>query len=305
MIHSNRNLPISAVLFAFLFINCSSTPLFDGRRAYADLEKQCSFGPRVAGTSGHEKAGQFLFEQLKKTTDICRTQEFTVYDSAAGMERKMLNIVASYYPDSDRRIMLCAHWDSRPQSDMELDSSKMDLPIPGANDGASGTALLLEIGRILKDNRPPVGIDIVLFDGEDYGSSQWPGGWFLGSKHFVRSSRGYRPRAAMLVDMIGDSDLLIYREAISEMYSKDLNNYIWKIAGEVGSDAFVDAVKDTISDDHIPLIGAGIKAIDIIDFHYPYWHTQEDTPDKCSAESLAEVGRVIVAAIFDQRIRDF
>lgn len=297
--------PTWTALLAVVCVGCSGVPEFDGLRAFADLEKQCSFGPRVAGTTGHEKAGKFLFEQLRSTTDVCRTQKFTVYDSIAGIERNMFNIIASYYPESDRRVMICAHWDSRPRSDMDPDSSNIGLPIPGANDGASGAALLLEMGRVLKNNRPPVGIDIVLFDGEDYGSAEWPGGWFLGSKHFVRSLKGYRPRAAILVDMIGDSDLLIYREAVSERYSKNLNDYIWTIAREVNADSFVDAVKDTVSDDHIPLIGAGIIAVDLIDFDYPYWHTQADTPDKCSYESLAEVGRVITAAIFDPRIRDF
>lgn len=296
---------IIAIILSCLFTACSNVPRFDGERAYADLVKQCSFGPRVAGTEAHRETGEFLFNELKKTTDICRTQQFTVFDSMAGIERKMFNIIASYYPESDQRIMLCAHWDCRPYSDLDPDSSRHDLAIPGANDGASGTALLLEIGRLLKDHRPPVGIDIVLFDGEDYGTKKWPGGWFLGSKHFASALGGYRPRAAILVDMIGDSDLRIYREGVSELYSKDLNDYIWKIASEIGAGAFEDAVKDSISDDHIPLIGAGIKAIDIIDFSYPYWHTQEDTPDKCSPESLAEVGRVVVGAIFDERIRSF
>ncbi|MEE9553189.1 MAG: M28 family peptidase [candidate division Zixibacteria bacterium] len=302
------NSKIAALLIILLSVflsACSDVPVFDGERAYADLVRQCSFGPRVAGTEAHRETGRFLFEELRKTTDICRVQRFTVFDSIAGAEKEMLNIIASYYPDSDRRIMLCAHWDSRPYSNMDPDSGKHELPVPGANDGASGTALLLEIGRLLKDHRPPVGIDIVLFDGEDYGTDEWPGGWFLGSKHFVRNLRGYRPRAAILVDMIGDSDLRIYREAVSELYSKDLNDYIWEIASEVGAGAFEDAVKDTVSDDHIPLIEAGIKAIDIIDFNYPYWHTQEDTPDKCSPESLGDVGRVVIGAVFDERILDF
>ena len=286
-------------------IRCSGGPVFDGERAFADLRKQCSFGPRVAGTEAHTKAGEFIFNTLKETTDICRIQRFTAYDSIAGMERQMFNIIASYYPDSDKRILLCAHWDSRPFSDRDPDSLSSRLPVPGANDGASGVALLLEISRVLKNNRPPVGVDIVFFDGEDYGREDWPGGWFLGSSYFARSLKGYRPRAAILVDMIGDSDLLIHKEAISEKYAPDLNDYIWSIASEVGASAFENSLKDTVSDDHIPLLSAGIKAIDIIDMDYPYWHTQQDTPDKCSPRSLDEVGKVILAAIFDERIRDF
>jgi len=289
----------------YLLAGCSDRPVFDGKRAFADLEKQCSFGPRVAGSESHRQTGKYLFDTLKETTSVCRLQQFAVFDSIARTERVMFNIIASYYPKSDRRIMLCAHWDSRPYSDNDPDSAKINLPIPGANDGASGVALLLEVGRILKDHEPQVGIDIVLFDGEDYGREDWMGGWFLGSRYFASALRGYRPRAAILVDMIGYSDIRIYREAISERYAGDLNDYIWKIAAEINASSFENSVKDTVSDDHVPLLSAGIKAIDIIDLGYPYWHTQQDTPDKCSAESLAEVGRVIVAAIFDKRIRDF
>ena len=201
--------------------------------------------------------------------------------------------------------MLCAHWDSRPISDMDPDSSKRELPILGANDGASGVAVLLEMSRLLKDHRPPVGVDLVFFDGEDYGTDKWPGGWFLGSKYFADNLGGYRPRLALLIDMIGDKNLQIYREGISQEYAGDLNDYIWNTAADLGARDFIDEVRDTISDDHVPLLSKGIKSIDIIDFDYPYWHTQEDTPDKCSAESLGEVGRVLTAAIFDPRIEDF
>jgi hypothetical protein len=288
-----------------VFISCDGRPEFDGERAYSDLLTQCSFGPRVANTESHAKAGEFLYNSLKETTDLCRIQKFTVFDSIAGLQRNMFNIIASYYPESERRIMLCAHWDSRPISDEDPDSSNFAFPVPGANDGASGTAVLLEIARLVKDHRPPVGVDIVLFDGEDYGTDDWQGGWFIGSKHFIESLQGYRPGLAILVDMVGDSDLQIYREAISQQYAGDLNDYIWNIAADVAVDAFIDSVKHTVADDHIPLLSGGIKAIDIIDFDYPYWHTQEDTPDKCSAESLAKVGKVIVAAIFDERIKSF
>lgn len=293
------------LLTAIVFSSCGKGPEFDGERAYSDLLTQCSFGPRVANTESHAKTGEFLYNSLKETTDLCRIQRFTVYDSIAERQRDMFNIIASYYPGNDRRIMLCAHWDSRPISDEDPDSSNFDLPVPGANDGASGVAVLLEIARLLKDHRPPVGVDIVMFDGEDYGTDDWQGGWLMGSRYFVESLQGYRPRFAILVDMVGDSDLQIYREAISQQYAGDLNDYIWNIAGEVGVDAFIDSVKHIVSDDHIPLLSSGIKAVDIIDFDYPYWHTQEDIPDKCSAESLAKVGIVIVAAIFDERVKRF
>ena len=286
-------------------VSCSERPRFDADRAFMDLEKICSFGPRIADTESHLKAGEYIFNILKGTTDICRVQKFSVYDSVFNINRNMFNIIASYYPESKKRIMLCAHWDSRPVSDMESDSSRMKLPVLGANDGASGVSVLLEMGRILKKYEPPIGVDIILFDGEDYGSDEWQTGWFLGSMYFVDRMGGYRPRLALLIDMVADIDLQIYREVISEKYATDLNNYIWRIAREQESGVFIDSVKHTVSDDHISLLSEGIKSIDIIDFDYPYWHTQQDTPDKCSAESLGEVGRVLVAAIYDERIKDF
>ena len=296
---------VVAVWIVLFSASCDRRPVFDGRRAYSDLQTQCSFGPRVAGTEAHRKTVDFLLTSLKETTDICRVERFSVFDSLSGQQIEMANIIASYYPDQKKRALLCAHWDSRPYSDQDPDSSKHNLPVMGADDGASGTALLLEIGRLLKDFRPPLGVDIVLFDGEDYGTDDWLSGWFMGSRYFVNANPGYRPRIAILVDMIGDNDLQIYREGISEKYAGDLNDYIWKIAAELGVVAFVDSVKHEISDDHLSFLSKRIKAIDIIDFDYPYWHTQQDTPDKCSPESLEKVGRVLVAAIYDKRIESF
>lgn len=286
-------------------VGCSRLSRFDGNRAYDDLVKQCDFGPRAPNTEAHSRAEQFLFNSLKETTDLCRLQQFVYYDSLTGQQLDLANVVASYNPSSRRRILLCAHWDSRPRSDRDPDSTKRNLPIPGANDGASGVAVLLEIGRILKEHRPPVGVDIVLFDGEDYGQEGQTRGWFLGSEYFAQHLGTYRPRLAILLDMVGDRDLQIFREAISQEYAGEINDYIWKTAREVGAAAFVDSVKHTVSDDHISLLAAGVKAIDIIDFDYPFWHTQEDTPDKCSPQSLEAVGRVIVAAVFNKRIEKF
>jgi hypothetical protein len=302
----NRNLMLLATQVLILVIySCSGEPRFDSHRAFRDLETICSFGPRVSDTESHLKAGEFIYNSLKENTDKCRIQRFSVYDSLFNIDRNMFNIVASFYPQSKRRIMLCAHWDSRPISDKDSVADNYWLPILGANDGASGVAILLETARILKKHKPPVGADIVLFDGEDYGSDEWKSGWLLGSKHFAGQLGGYRPRLGLLIDMVGDKDLQIHREAISEEYARDLNDYVWQIAAELESPVFINSVKDTVSDDHIPLLSVGIKTIDIIDFDYPYWHTQQDTPDKCSAESLGEVGRVLVAAIFDERIEGF
>jgi glutaminyl-peptide cyclotransferase len=288
-----------------LALSCSSKPQFNGARAYNDLVAQCNFGPRTPNSPAHEKALQYLFDQLGATTELCRKQGFVYLDSSNSQELSLTNIIASYNPKNGRRIMLCAHWDSRPRADQDHDSSFTSQPILGANDGASGTAILLELGRLFKETPPPIGVDIVLFDGEDYGFSGQEKGWFLGSIYFAQHLGTYLPRLAILLDMVGDKDLLIYREAISERYAKDINDYVWTVAKEESSSAFADSVKHGVSDDHIPLLSAGVKAIDIIDFDYPYWHTHEDTPDKCSPGSLSEVGRVLIAAIYNKRIEKF
>jgi len=286
-------------------VYCSRVPRFDSRRAYDDILTQCSFGPRAPNSEAHDLAEDYLFSTLSATTELCRRQHFEYHDSLTGNTLQLTNIIASYNPNARRRIMLCAHWDSRPRSENDPDSGKRELPVPGANDGASGVAVLLEIGRILQRRTPSVGVDIVLFDGEDYGRNGEVAGWFLGSEHFAKNLGSYRPRLAILLDMIGDRDLQICREVISERNAGELNDYIWKIARESGSSAFIDSVNHTVYDDHVPLISRGIKAVDIIDFDYPYWHTQEDTPDKCSPHSLEIVGQVILSAIFDKRIEEF
>jgi glutaminyl-peptide cyclotransferase len=294
------------VILAFLnACSCAQKPRFDENRAYADLVSQCNFGSRVPGSEAHEKAAEFLLSSLKGTTTLCRAQRFTYFDSLENKNLSLTNIIASYYPNKTKRVMLCAHWDSRPRAENDSDPAKRNLPIMGANDGASGAAILLEIGRLLQKSSPPVGIDIVLFDGEDWGFNGKEEGWFIGSKYFAASSNAYYPRAAVLLDMVGDKDLKIYREGVSQKYAGDFNDFIWQEARKSGVVAFADSVKYTISDDHVPLLSRGIKTVDIIDFDYPYWHTQEDTPDKCSPQSLAIVGKVILAAIFDKQILKF
>jgi len=292
------------VVFSFN-LSCSKKPAFDERRAFADLVAQCDFGPRVPNTEPHAKAADFLFNSLISTTDLTRKQQFTYYDSSTGETLKLTNIVASYNPKSQRRVMLCAHWDSRPRSEQEPDSSRQHLPVMGANDGASGVAVLLELGRLFKENPPPVGVDLVLFDGEDYGRNGETKGWLIGSEYFAAKIGTYRPRFAILIDMIGDSDLRIYREQYSDKYARDLNDFVWGIANENGIAAFVDSVKYSVYDDHISLLSRRIKAIDLIDFDYPHWHTQSDTPDKCSPQSLAAVGEVLIAAIYGKGIDKF
>jgi hypothetical protein len=290
---------------AFLAGACNGRPHFNAQRAFDDLETQCEFGPRVPNTEAHDRAGDFIFRSLAATTPLSRRQEFAYFDSASGQNLRLTNFIASYNRDAGRRVMLCAHWDSRPRCEKDPDSTMRDMPVPGANDGASGVAVLLEMGRLFSQSPPPVGVDIVLFDGEDYGINGQSEGWFIGSTYFARNRSGYYPRAAILIDMIGDADLRIHREHISEQYAGDINDFVWGIGLKIAPDVFFDSVRDTVADDHVPLLSAGIKAIDIIDFDYPHWHTRADTPDKCSPRSLEIVGEVLIEAVYGGGLAKF
>jgi glutaminyl-peptide cyclotransferase len=294
------------VLAAFVFIfwlSCQkhkSAPIFDENQAYKYLVEQCDFGPRNPNSLPHDKCGQYLYDRLAATTTVCRRQQFDYYDDVFKDTLKLTNIIASYNPKSQRRILLCAHWDSRPWADKDPDSNVHNQPILGANDGASGVAILLTIAEAFNKQPPPLGVDIVLLDGEDYGREGQEDKWLLGSQYFVKNIDGYNPICVVLLDMVGDSDLQIYKEYYSSTYAGWLVNRIWKAASIEKAEHFYPDIKHTVYDDHIPFLKVGIPAVDLIDMDYKYWHTLGDTPDKCSAKSLGEVGRVILRLIFDQ-----
>jgi Zn-dependent M28 family amino/carboxypeptidase len=272
-------------------------PNFNADSAFWFLEKQVSFGPRVPNSKSHEECKNFLYSEISKYADAVKLQEFT--HSYLGKSFKLTNIIASFNLNSGFRVLLCAHWDSRPYADEEKEASKRIQPVPGANDGASGVAVLLEIARILKNNPPPIGVDIIFFDGEDLGISGDLENFCIGSKYFAKNKQAnYLPQFGILLDMVGDKDLQIFKEENSMKYAPDVVNYVWSIARELGISEFKDQIKHNVYDDHIPLNEVGIRTIDIIDFDYPYWHTVEDTPDKCSPQSLEKVGRVLLNLIY-------
>ena len=199
------------------------------------------------------------------------------------------------------RDLLCAHWDTRPWADLDPLPANRKKPIVGANDGASGVAVLMEMARMFKKSPPPLEVKIVLFDGEDYGREGEIWDYLLGSKYFAQNAVTSEYRYAVLLDLIGDADLEIKREYNSYVNCMELQNTIWDIAEEVGSWQFTEKMTRPIIDDHLSLIAVGIEAVDLIDFEYEYWHTVEDTPDKCSVESLDSVGRVLVELIYGDR----
>jgi hypothetical protein len=279
-------------------------PTFDAERAFADLVRQVEFGPRVPETEAHQQCLTFLETELRATADRVVLQPFQAYVPGFGKSMSMTNVIASFDLEKTQRILLAAHWDSRPWADQDPDPANHDKPIPGANDGASGVAVLLEIARIIQNDPPDVGIDIVLFDGEDSGSPGQPDTYTLGAQYFARNKDvRYNPMAGLLLDMVGDRDLQIYQEGNSWQYARSLVERVWGIASILGVFEFIPEVRYTVTDDHVPLLRVGVPIIDLIDFEYgppgkSYWHTLEDTPDKCSPESLGKVGRVVLGAIY-------
>ena len=292
---------IIVFLTFFITSNCLAQPSnnFDGSNAYKYLKEQCKFGARDPGSMGHKKCLNYLTVELNKYADRVTQQSFSYPLRRGRKPVKMANIIANFEIDNRNRILLCAHWDTRPWADQDEDSAMHNKPVIGANDGASGVAVLLEIARLIHKNPPPYGIDIVLFDGEDYGSYGDNNSWAIGSRVFAqRKSGSYNPIFGILIDLIGDKNQEIYIEQNSMRFAPDIVNRVWKTAAELGIYEFIPEPRFEVMDDHVRLLEVGIKCINIIDFDYKYWHTIEDTPDKCSPQSLSNVGRVLMSVIY-------
>lgn len=274
------------LILILLLTNCNENKdlQFDGESAYQYAKQQVEFGPRTPGSDAHQNTVDWIMSELNKNgwkTDL-QTDQINDY--------QIKNIIA-YRGEKDKGIpwiILAAHYDTRFFADMDPNPENQLLPVPGANDGASGVAVLLELARVL-----PIDLEknvwLVFFDAEDQGQiDNWD--WILGSRSFVDNMQG-TPDYVVLLDMIGDADLNIYFERNS---NTELQQEIWMIASELGySEFFIPEIKYSILDDHIPFVEKGITAIDIIDFNYPHWHTIEDTIDKISPESLEAIGRTI------------
>ena len=295
------------ILLAFGLVLClgvpharaaEAAPLFDGQRAFDYVERQCAFGPRNPGSEGHRKCLEFLEAELKAAGAAVRRQSFT-YTLPGGAPLPMTNLIARWHPEKTDRLLLCAHWDTRPWADLDPDSTRRHLPILGANDGASGVAVLLELARHLKAHPPSRGIDIVFFDGEDLGTDDHREGFFRGAREYARSLGGARlPGRGILLDMVGDADLFFSLEGNSVRGAPETVEWFWQAAREVAPAFFGDQIGYYVEDDHLPLIAAGIPCMNLIDFDYPYWHTHADTPDKVSPGSLQVVGDVLVHLLY-------
>ena len=277
-----------------------TTSPFDAARAFADLKKQVAFGPRVPEQKGHEAALKWMLAELKKSAGEANVKRQDFVMGVGGKRLPMTNVIAQFNPGAKKQVLLCAHWDSRPSADMEIDAAKKKLPIPGANDGASGVAVLLELARQFAAKAPVIGVQIVMLDGEDYGPTE--DRMYLGAIYYAKHPIRPKPAYAILIDMIGDKDLGIWRERNSENNAPEVNAKVWNAAQALGVKAFQSGVKFTIDDDHLPLQAAGFKAIDLIDFDYGPWHTLDDTPDQCSPASLKAVGDVLAKVVYDETL---
>jgi glutaminyl-peptide cyclotransferase len=282
------------------------TPDFSGKEAFAYLTAQTDFGPRNPGSLGHKECLEYLVGEMERFADAVNRQEFT-HTGSRGEEIRLTNIIASFNLAATNRVMFAAHWDTRPWADQDKDPKKHDKPILGANDGASGVAVLLQLAKLMKQSPPPVGVDILLFDGEDLGQRNDLTNFALGSKYFAaHKPPTFNPQYGILLDMIGDAQLEIKKEPNSLRFAPEVVQYVWDTAEKYGLKEFVNTISGDTYDDHIPLNEAGIKTIDLIDFNYPdesnrYWHTSEDTPDKCSPASLQTIGTLLTHLIYDSK----
>lgn len=283
-----------------LICGCSSTSTsrFDKDRAFTNLTEQCLIGPRYPGSPGHDECKKYLLDKLSRYTNLIKMQDFTYRDETLQKDLKLTNIIASFYSEKKERVLLCAHWDTRPFADQDPDSTLRSLPILGANDGASGVAILLEIARMVSLKEPRRGVDLIFFDGEDWGPESDLDKFCLGSKYFAKNKGDYQPDFGILLDMVGDKNLQLYKEAHSFIYAQSVLNLVWERAKKLGFSCFMDSIKYFVYDDHIPLLEAGIPCIDIIDFDYPWFHTISDTPDKCSPASLQIIGDLIMDILY-------
>ncbi|MBN2472990.1 MAG: M28 family peptidase [Pirellulales bacterium] len=270
---------------------------FNGARAYDYLKQLCALGPRRSGSPGMKAQQELLTAHFRKLGGQVELQSFRVAHPVDRSDVSMANLIVRWHPQTTERILLCAHYDTLPFP--MLDPVNPRGTFVGANDGASGVAVLMELAHEMASLKGNYGVDFVLFDGEEFIFSQRDR-FFLGSEYFarqyVRGRLPYRYRYGVLLDMIGDKDLQIYQERNSMWWrdTRPLVEDIWSTARRLGVREFIPRKGYTISDDHVPLHDIGkIPTCDVIDFDYPPWHTRGDTPDKCSALSLAKVGWVL------------
>lgn len=272
---------------------------FDGAKAMDYVRAQLAFGPRVPGTAAHRQAGEWLVAEFGARADTVRQQIWT-HTTADGQRLPMRNILAQFNPAATRRVLYVAHWDSRPRSEKASEASRRLLPVPGANDGASGVAVLLALADVLNANPSAVGVDLLLVDGEDWGDFDTDTDVLIGSRYFAANlpHPDYFPEFGVVWDMVGKPDARFLIEPHSVRAAPEVVQRVWTTAARIGHGAFFPTREQfAVTDDHLPLIRVGLKVIDVIDLDFVHHHTPEDTEDKVSQETLQVVGDVAVAVI--------
>jgi len=299
-LHVMRN-AAPLLLLAVLAAGAGCTTRFevDGARAHARVVHQVEAGPRVPGSAAHAAIGDWIEAELTRLGGRVEVQR--AMDSTLAEPVEVRNIVGRFGPDDGRPLALCAHWDSRAWCDQDPDPAYHDTPVPGANDGGSGVAVLFEVAELMAKRPPSVPVMLVFFDVEDQGRGTLES-YCIGSQVFAAryeaGEGGERPRAAFVFDMVGDRHLNIEQEANSLRRAANLVEVIGEAARATGARGFIDRPGRDVFDDHVPLLDAGIPAADIIDIDYDAWHTHEDTPDRVAPESLAEVARVAAWIVY-------
>lgn len=293
-------------------------PAFDADSAYAFCEKQCDFGPRVMNSEAHDKCGEWIVAKFKQygCTVVEQKADLKAFD---GTMLKSNNIIASYKPELTTRILLCAHWDSRPWADNDPDSTNWKKPVMAANDGASGVAVMLEVARLLqKADSLKVGVDFVCFDAEDWGVPQWSDAedngdsWALGAQYWAANPHkpGYEARFGILLDMVGGNGARFYQEGMSKEYASQIVDKVWAAARVAGYESmFPNDQGGYVTDDHIPVNKtAKIPTVDIIPYYPncqqssfgPTWHTVNDTMENIDRNTLKAVGQTIIQVLFSE-----
>lgn len=297
-------------------IALSACPRFNASNAMSFIKEQCKFGPRVTGSEASRLCGDYIMERFKAFGAVVeeQTATVTIWD---GSKLPARNIIAHVNPSNLDRILLCAHWDSRPWADNDEDEANWHTPILAANDGASGVAVMLEICRLLQEKPVKVGVDMICFDAEDLGTPLWEEDrlgssdtWCLGSKFWAERARmdNYKARFGILLDMVGGYGASFSREGISRQLAQPIVNRVWQLAGQLGFRQFFP-LNDSgfVTDDHMNVNDAGVPCIDIIPYYKegsssfgPTWHTVKDIPDNIDPNVLEAVGQTITQLIYNE-----
>lgn len=292
---------------------------FNADSAYAFCEAQCAFGPRTMNSGAHDKCGEWIKEKFRQYGMDVTAQEMTLkaYD---GTPLKCTNIIASYKPELTTRILICAHWDTRPWADNDPDEANHRKPVLGANDGASGIAVMLETARLIQqaDTALNIGVDFVCFDAEDMGTPQWEDSgdsedtWALGAQYWAKNPhrQGYEARFGILLDMVGGEGARFYQEGVSKHFAPEIVKKVWAAAKTAGyGSMFPETEGGMVTDDHLPINrNTGIPTIDIIAYYPdcersnfgPTWHTVSDNMDHIDRDVLKAVGQTVVQILFSE-----